>query len=155
MAIDPVTQKITLAFEHATALADEETKQVAEKLIQAITPALHLTYLETLTELIGQINQQLPYETQVQLTSHGPKITTQAPSPLETDDTTDDTTDLEDGQQGTTRLTLRLPENLKNQLETQANSNHNSLNTEIVNAIRKHVAKPAQQSRSHFNGWLH
>jgi predicted HicB family RNase H-like nuclease len=117
-------------------LGDEQAAAVAERLSQALGPAIRVRLLEVLSEAALEVNAQLQAgHVEVRLAGQEPALVylehegeAQAPGP-------------EDGL--TARITLRLPESLKASIEQAAAREGGSVNTWLVKALARAVASPS------------
>jgi hypothetical protein len=115
-------------------LGDEYVAAAAERLSQALGPALRGRLLEVLSEAALEVNAQLPGgHVEVRLAGQEPALVyvphegeQQAPG-------------TEDGL--TARITLRLPESLKGSVEQAAARDGVSVNTWLVKALARAVTQ--------------
>ena len=120
------------------ALGDDDSKQAAERISQALEPSLRLRLQEVLAEAAAEITGQLPGgRVEVRFAGAELELTyveEEAPAgpPLSADDMT-------------ARITLRLPEGLKGIVEAAAALEGTSANTWLVQTI----ARNAEQKRRH------
>jgi hypothetical protein len=111
------------------AVGDETTAEAARALANALGPALERRWLEHLSEVVVEVNAQLPSgHIEVRLVGSDPELVfvdePQTPAP---------TADEDSGA----RITLRLPERLKASLEEAATRDGSSLNGWIVRALAR------------------
>ena len=59
MDLDPYLNALRDDLAKATALADEHTRSVAERLLAALEPALRLRLIETLTDAAASLSAEL------------------------------------------------------------------------------------------------
>lgn len=116
-------------------VGDASARDVAERLILALEPALRMALLDALHDAAGEISAQLsgPVVT-VGLANREPVfsvvgVQAAAPAAAEAPD------NFEDGD-AVARITFRLPESLKVRAEALAAQRGQSLNTWLVNAAR-------------------
>jgi hypothetical protein len=149
----------------AAAVADERTREAAERLAVAVDAAARLTFLEALAEAAEEITRELaPGSVEVRLRGRQPEfvvnpapvefpISVPAPGPLRTAGEPDD---------ATARLTLRLPEQLKGEVECAASAEGLSVNTWLVRTIAG-ALRPGDaggpagdwpSSRQQLRGWV-
>ena len=117
------------------ALGDEESRQAAERISQALEPSLRLRLLELLTEAALEITSQLPNgRIDVRLAGTDLELTyveeeAPAAAPLPGDDAMN------------ARITLRLPEGLKGIVEAAAALEGMSANTWLVQTIARNAGQ--------------
>lgn len=137
----------------ATALADDHTREVAERLIVAIDPAVRNLLIRTLSEAAAELTTELG-DAVVDVTVQGsnPAFTVRRAAPAATEPALK--LDL-DEDAGSARVSLRLPETLKTRAEQAATNTGQSLNSWLVDAIRTHLnPKPSQRHTGRqLQGW--
>src|SRR5881392_820914 len=110
------------------AVGDEQTRAVADRVLQAIRGSAGLRLLDALGEAALELNAQLPAgHVEVRLVGQDPALVyvgeeEAPPEPA-----------AEDGL--TARITLRLPESLKASIEVAANREGVSVNSWLVRAL--------------------
>jgi len=128
------------------AVGDEQTRAVAERVLQAIRGSAGLRLLDALGEAAFEISAQLPEgHIEVRLVGQDPALVyvgeeAAPPEPA-----------AEDGL--TARITLRLPETLKASIEVSASSEGISVNSWIVRALSRGAAGRVQQSGKRLKGY--
>jgi hypothetical protein len=128
------------------AVGDEQTRAVAERVLQAIRGSAGLRLLDALGEAALEISAQLPEgHIEVRLVGQDPALVyvgeeAAPPEPA-----------AEDGL--TARITLRLPETLKATLEVNASREGISVNSWIVRALSRGTAGPVQRSGKRLRGY--
>jgi HicB family len=127
------------------AVGDEQTRAVAERVLQAIRGSAGLRLLDALGEAALEISAQLPEgHIEVRLVGQDPALVyvgeEAAPEPA-----------AEDGL--TARITLRLPETLKASIEVSASTEGISVNSWIVRALSRGAAGRVQQSGKRLRGF--
>jgi HicB family len=128
------------------AVGDEQTRAVADRVLQAIRGSAGLRLLDALGEAALEISAQLPEgHIEVRLVGQDPALVyvgeeAAPPEPA-----------AEDGL--TARITLRLPETLKASLEVNASREGISVNSWIVRALSRGTAGPVQRSGKRLRGY--
>jgi hypothetical protein len=128
------------------ALGDEQTRAVAERVLQAIRGSAGLRLLDALGEAALEISAQLPEgHIEVRLVGQDPALLyvgeeEAPPEPA-----------AEDGL--TARITLRLPEALKASVEADAAREGISVNSLIVRALSRGAAGRVQRSGKRLRGF--
>ncbi|MEL4356944.1 MULTISPECIES: YlcI/YnfO family protein [unclassified Luteococcus] len=153
MELNSYLDAVRQDLDRATALADETTRTVAEKLVTAAEPSLRLAMIQALTQAADEISAGLEDAVvQVRLEGRDPVIDVlrQAPpaTPVEP-------AEAEETEQGTARITLRLPENVKTRADAAAQRDGLSLNSWITQACRQALAPQPTQKKStrRVTGW--
>lgn len=147
MNLDPYLASVLADLDRATALADEQTRQVAAKVASAVEPALRLALVHALSDAAANVTSELTDAAVVVrmegrdpvLSVHRTEIVPPAPAapPAPPAPGLPEHLDAEDGE--TARVTVRLPQSLKAQLDRLAVDADQSLNTWIVQALRRAV----------------
>jgi HicB family len=128
------------------AVGDEQTRAVADRVLQAIRGSAGLRLLDALGEAALEISAQLPEgHIEVRLVGQEPALVyvgeeAAPPEPA-----------AEDGL--TARITLRLPETLKASIEVNASREGISVNSWIVRALSRGTAGPVQRSGKRLKGY--
>jgi HicB family len=128
------------------AVGDEQTRAVADRVLQAIRGSAGLRLLDALGEAALEISAQLPEgHIEVRLVGQEPALVyvgeeAAPPEPA-----------AEDGL--TARITLRLPETLKASIEVHASREGISVNSWIVRALSRGTAGPVQRSGKRLKGY--
>ena len=128
------------------AVGDEQTRAVAERVLQAIRGSAGLRLLDALGEAALEISAQLPEgHIEVRLVGQDPALVyvgeeAAPPEPA-----------AEDGL--TARITLRLPETLKASIEVNASREGISVNSWIVRALSRGTSGPVQRSGKRLKGY--
>lgn len=146
MDLTPYVERLRADLAQTIAAADAPTRTAAERLGQALDPALRLAFMEALSEAAAEITSHLHAST-VETRLHGREIdfvvtepaadataATAEPGPADGD--CDDEGDL-------VRITVRVPESIKTRAEELASRTSHSLNTWIVNALRRATREDA------------
>lgn len=155
MDLDPYLIGLRDDLAKATALSDDHTRHVAERLLVALEPALRLRLVEALTDAAASLSAELGDVVEVRMEGRDPVwwVQRQAYEAVEP------TLVLgESDADGTARITLRLPEAVKRAAEAAADDADTSLNAWLVKAVRAHLAAPASRaagtrSARRITGW--
>lgn len=143
MNLDPYLASVLVDLERATALADEQTREVAAKVATAVEPALRLALVHALSDAAAHVTSELTdAAVVVRMEGREPVLSvhrTEVPPPVPpvppTPPVPEPPAEAEDGE--TARVTVRLPQSLKVQLDRLAMEAEQSLNTWIVQALRR------------------
>ena len=121
MELDHYLESVRRSVENATALADDQTRSVAQRLGATLDDAGRLALISALSDAAGEISRELsPGSVELRMAGGRPEfVVTPAPSQLtghddDDDDLDDDTTEpvadlAPDADEPTARITLRLP----------------------------------------------
>lgn len=130
MDLDIYLESVRRGVRNATALADEQTRSVAERLGATLDDAGKLALIEALSDAAAEISRELsPGSVELRMTGTRPEfVVTPAPGQLTTDDD-DSEDDLQDeaaaepeidNDEPTARITLRLPVSVKAKVDEAA-----------------------------------
>lgn len=139
----------------ATALADDQTRTIAERLTTVLEPALRLAMVQLLSESAAQLTSQLggPVVT-VRMEGRDPAWSIQ--SPVRVEPAAEPET-VVDGDDSLTRLTVRVPDPIKKRAEAMAQAEGQSLNAWIVQALRiatrPDTSEHTRSSKRRITGW--
>jgi hypothetical protein len=130
MQLDPHVHALQTELAALAGIGDEQLGAAAERLSQALGPALRLRLLELLSEAALEVGSQLPAgHVEIRLAGQEPSLVyvehEEAPTAAA----------AEDGL--TARITLRLPDALKASVEGAAARDGVSVNTWIVKALAR------------------
>ena len=144
MNLDLYLSSVLTDLDRATALADEQTRQVAGKVAAAVEPALRLALVHALSDAAAHVTSELTDATVVLrmegrdpvLTVHRTHIEPPVPPvpPAPAAPSSPSPVEPEDAE--TARLTVRLPQFVKTAIERLAADADQSVNTWIVQALR-------------------
>lgn len=166
MNLDPYLSSVLADLDRATALADDQTRQVAARVATAVEPALRLALIHALSDAAANVTSELTdAAVVVRMEGRDPVLSvhrTEAappvpPAPL-APPVPEPPLDLDDGE--TARVTVRLPQSLKAHIDRLALDADVSLNTWVVQALRRATssrvgvadAAPTQSARR-VTGW--
>lgn len=167
MNLDPYLASVLADLDRATALADEQTREVAAKVAAAVEPALRLAMVHALSDAAANVTSELTDAAVVVrmegrdpvLSVHRTEVAAPLPPAPPMCPTLPSAPDVEDGE--TARVTVRLPQSLKSQLDRLAVEADQSLNTWIVQVLRRAAtgvpsgtdATTPTQSPRRVTGW--
>ena len=131
MDLDSYLEAVRRGVRNATALADDQTRSVAERLGATLDDAGKLALIEALSDAAAEISRELsPGSVELRMTGSRPEfVVTPAPGHLAGDDDTDDDYDSDvaaaaepeiDADEPTARITLRLPVSVKAKVDEAA-----------------------------------
>jgi hypothetical protein len=133
MDINGLIDNLRTDLSRSADVGGADVKAAAERLLNALEPAVRLTLMDALSQAAAEVRGALPgVAIDVRLNGRDPVFvvdTARAAAPPP------DANDSDDGENAA-RITLRLPEALKAKAETQAQKRGQSLNTWIVGAVR-------------------
>ncbi|MDX6496519.1 MAG: hypothetical protein QOE17_2505 [Gaiellales bacterium] len=123
----------------AAGVGDSEAMRMAERLAQAIEPALRLRLLDVLSEAALELNGQLRSgHVDVRLAGRDVEM-------IYTEGATEESPAVDDDQAA--RITLRLPESIKQRAEGAAAGEGISLNTWLVRATSRALERGVRGGR--------
>jgi hypothetical protein len=148
MELDHYLESVRRSVENATALADDQTRSVAQRLGATLDDAGRLALISALSDAAGEISRELsPGSVELRMAGGRPEfVVTPAPSQLtgsDDDDDLDDNHDDEpaaqdlapDADEPTARITLRLPMSVKNKVDEAANAEGISSNAWLMRTV--------------------
>ncbi|MDX6238185.1 MAG: hypothetical protein QOG10_3000 [Kribbellaceae bacterium] len=148
MELDHYLESVRRSVQNATALADDQTRSVAERLGATLDDAGRLALISALSDAAGEISRELsPGSVELRMAGGRPEfVVTPAPSQLTGTDDDDDLDDIETDDAGTdefapeadeptARITLRLPMSVKNKVDEAANAEGISSNAWLMRTV--------------------
>lgn len=164
MNLDPYLASVLADLDRATALADEQTREVAGRVASAVEPALRLALVHALSDAAANVTSELTDAAvvvrmegrdpvlSVHRTEAAPAVAPAPPAPP----TPPSAPEADDGE--TARVTVRLPQSLKAQLDRLAVEADQSLNTWVVQTLRRAVTgargpEATTQTARRVSGW--
>ena len=148
MELDHYLESVRRSVENATALADDQTRSVAQRLGATLDDAGRLALISALSDAAGEISRELsPGSVELRMAGGRPEfVVTPAPSQLTgaDDDELDDDNDHDqpaaqdvapDADEPTARITLRLPMSVKNKVDEAANAEGISSNAWLMRTV--------------------
>jgi HicB family len=145
MDITPFVAALRQDLHSAAEVGGPEVRAAAERLTQALEPAVRLTLMDALAQAAAEITHELVgASVDVRLKGRDPSFVvsgsaTEPPAESATSATAAETSGEDqawDSDEAVARITLRLPESLKARAEELAAQRGQSLNTWLVNAAR-------------------
>jgi hypothetical protein len=151
MQLTPYLEAVARDLDRATALADEQTRELTHRVAAVIEPGLRLAMVQLLSDVAAQLTAELD----------GPVITIRMEGRdpswyIVRDEGTPVAHDAERGDDdNSARVTVRLPEAVKKRAEAAAQIAGQSLNTWIVQALRRVTTTETTSHRSsrRISGW--
>ncbi len=152
MELTPYLEAIARDLDRATALADDSTRELTQRVVSVLEPGLRLAMVQLLSDGAAQLTAELggPVVT-IRMEGREPSWhIARDDSPAATP-----TTSEPDDDESTARVTVRLPEALKRRSESAAQSSGQSLNTWIIQALRRATSSEHSANRSsrRITGW--
>lgn len=151
MQLTPYLEAVARDLDRATALADQQTRELTHRVASVIEPGLRLAMVQLLSDVAAQLTAELD----------GPVITIRMegrdPSwHIVRNEAVLVAHDAEPGDDdNSARVTVRLPEAVKKRAEAAAQIAGQSLNTWIVQALRRATTPDNTSHRSsrRISGW--
>ncbi|GAA1428105.1 hypothetical protein GCM10009616_06960 [Microlunatus lacustris] len=162
MELSPYVESVRRGVSDTAALADEHTRQVAERLGAGVESATRLALMQALADAAGEISVELAPGS-VDLRMQGaeptfvvtlPPSAAQAVTVLEPPDepaTEDPLTADADEQQA--RVSLRLPQSVKEKVDEYADVEGVSTNTWLLHRVLEALADRTRGGRGRSQGW--
>lgn len=155
MDLSPYLESVRVGVANASALADEPTQQVAERLGTAIESSTRLALLQALSDAAGTISAELaPSSVELRMVGQDPEFvvsvqTAEAePTLLLPDPESDgDASDLPDDEP-VSRITLRLPQSVKTRVDEMASSEGISTNAWLIRTVMDALADRSGSRRT-------
>src|SRR3954470_12939448 len=112
MELDHYLESVRRSVENATALADDQTRSVAQRLGATLDDAGRLALISALSDAAGEISRELsPGSVELRMAGGRPEfVVTPAPSQLTGPDEADDDTDDDTETEATDQVTLDADE---------------------------------------------
>jgi hypothetical protein len=160
MNLSPYIESVRAGVTNASSLADEHTRQVAERLGTAIESSTRLALIEALSDAASTLSAELAPtsvelrmaggdpEFSVSVPAAGPEPTLLLPDPEAATEPDGDASELED--EPLVRITLRLPQSVKAKVEEVADADGISTNAWLVGAVTDALAGRAQDRPGWF-----
>lgn len=154
MELNSYLEAVQADLDRAMALADDQTRAVAAKVVIAAEPSLRLAIIQALTQAAAEVSAALE-DTVVQVHLEGREpvidVLRRNPEPAQAAEP-----EPEEEDQSTSRITLRLPEGVKTRADAAAQREGISLNSWITQACRQALApQPSNQKTKtrRVTGW--
>jgi hypothetical protein len=156
MDLSPYVESVRVGVANASALADEPTQQVAERLGTAIESSTRLALLQALSDAAGTISAELaPSSVELRIVGQDPEFvvavqtaeaepTLLLPEPESGDGDASESTDDEP----VSRVTLRLPQSVKTRVDEMASSEGISTNAWLIRTVMDALADRSGSRRA-------
>ena len=140
------SDKLRDSLLRAAAMGDETARQVADRLVEAVEPAIQLEALAMAAELADEVNGlSNSVHVDVVMTPEGAALRV---ATVEAAEPEPETWVDEPENDETVRITLRIPKGLKRQVDSFAQAAGKSLNSWIVAAMRMGVMQERRNERT-------
>jgi hypothetical protein len=151
MDLSPYLESVRTGVTHASALADEQTQHIAERLGTAIEASTRLALIEALSDAAGTISAELaPSSVELRMVGPDPEFvisvqTAEAEPTLllpesEPDGEAARESSPEAEDEPVARVTLRLPQSVKARVDEMASSDGISTNAWLIRAVMDALA---------------
>ena len=155
MDLSPYLESVRVGVANASALADEPTQQVAERLGTAIESSTRLALLQALSDAAGTISADLaPSSVELRMVGQDPEfvvsVQTAEAEPtllLPEPESDGDASDLPDDEP-VSRITLRLPQSVKTRVDEMASSEGISTNAWLIRTVMDALADRSGSRRT-------
>lgn len=155
MDLSPYLESVRVGVANASALADEPTQQVAERLGTAIESSTRLALLQALSDAAGTISAELaPSSVELRMVGQDPEfvvsVQTAEAEPtllLPEPESDGDASDLPDDEP-VSRITLRLPQSVKTRVDEMASSEGISTNAWLIHTVMDALADRSGSRRT-------
>ena len=155
MDLSPYLESVRVGVANASALADEPTQQVAERLGTAIESSTRLALLQALSDAAGTISAELaPSSVELRMVGQDPEfvvsVQTAEAEPtllLPEPESDGDASDLPDDEPAS-RITLRLPQSVKTRVDEMASSEGISTNAWLIRTVMDALADRSGSRRA-------
>jgi hypothetical protein len=155
MDLSPYLESVRVGVANASALADEPTQQVAERLGTAIESSTRLALLQALSDAAGTISAELaPSSVELRMVGQDPEFvvsvqTAEAEPTLllpEPESAEGDASESPD--EPISRVTLRLPQSVKTRVDEMASAEGISTNAWLIRAVMDALADRSGSRRA-------
>ena len=155
MDLSPYLESVRVGVANASALADEPTQQVAERLGTAMEASTRLALLQALSDAAGTISAELaPSSVELRMVGQDPEfvvsVQTAEAEPtllLPEPESDGDASDLPDDEP-VSRITLRLPQSVKTRVDEMASSEGISTNAWLIRTVMDALADRSGSRRA-------
>jgi hypothetical protein len=145
MLLAPMVEGLEQDLKRAAAVGGEETRRVADVLVEALGSAVRLRFLDALQQAADELTVSLSgASVEVRLQGSDPVLSMTVSNLGGTSTGTDSE---ERGDEEVARVTLRLPEGLKAQVERAASRDGVSINSWLVDAAAHALRLPPSPRR--------
>lgn len=159
MELAKYTDTVREQLANASALADEQTQQVVQRLSTSLDSALRLSLIQALSDAATEISADLaPTTIEVRMDGAEPEFVVRQAPPSdheesyaeESDDDDDDDDFLSDEEEGQARISLRLSTRLKQRVDEASDEDQVSTNAWITDAVVSQLRR--RRRRRDFRG---
>jgi Arc-like DNA binding domain len=152
MDLSPYLESVRTGVAHASALADEQTQHIAERLGTAIEASTRLALIEALSDAAGTISAELaPSSVELRMVGLDPEFvisvqtaeaepTLLLPESEPDGEVAGDSSTAEAEDEPVARVTLRLPQSVKERVDEMASSDGISTNAWLIRAVMDALA---------------
>jgi hypothetical protein len=167
MELSPYVETLQRELSAAAAVAGDDVRRAAERLMSSLDAAVRLVIIEALSTAAEQITAELaPGSVELRMRGRDPEfVVTPAARPEPPPPPRPPPPPTFEGEEGTTaRISLRLPDGLKGRIEEAADSIGASVNSWLVHALQDAVVQVDQdQPEAHqhpsrrgrrLSGWV-
>jgi hypothetical protein len=153
MDLSPYLESVRSGLAQASALADEHTRDIAERLGTAIETATRLALIEALSDAAGNISAELaPSSVELRMVGPDPEFvvsvqtadaepTLLLPESEPGEPATTDAPSAEAEDEPVARVTLRLPQSVKTRVDEMASADGISTNAWLIRAVMDALAE--------------
>jgi hypothetical protein len=135
MLLAPIVENLEQDLKRAAAVGGEETRRVADSLVEALGSSVRLRLLDALQQAADELTASFPgTSVEMRLQGSDPFLSLSV-NPLTGRSPGGD--DMEQTDEEPARVTLRLPEGLKARIEQAAQREGTSLNSWLVDAAAR------------------
>ncbi|MDN5726991.1 MAG: Arc family DNA-binding protein, partial [Propionibacteriales bacterium] len=152
MNIDTYLESVRGGITNATALADDHSKDVAQRLGDAVESSVRLALIEALSDATAEISAEVaPASVEFRLSGGEPQFVVSAPPSTDDtyaeDDSSNDDPALAGEDEEQVRVTLRLPASIKKKVDEQASADGVSTNTWLLQRVLESFGRRGRGGR--------
>lgn len=162
MELSPYVESVRRGVSDAAALADDHTRQVAERLGTGVESAARLALIQALADAAGEISVELaPGSVDLRMQGAEPTfVVTLPPSAAQgvtvlepADEPAADDPPTTDADEQQARVSLRLPQSVKEKVDEYADAEGVSTNTWLLHRVLEALADRTRGGRGRGQGW--
>ena len=145
MDLSPYLESVRSGVAQASALADEQTQHIAERLGTAIEASTRLALIEALSDAAGTISAELaPSSVELRMVGSDPEFVISVQTaeaeptlllPESGDEALSESSSAEADDEPVARITLRLPQSVKMRVDEMASTDGISTNAWLIRAV--------------------
>jgi hypothetical protein len=140
MDLSPYLESVRGGVAQASALADEHTQHIAERLGTAIEASTRLALIEALSDAAGTISAELaPSSVELRMVGQDPEFVVSVQT-AEAEPTMRESATTEAEDEPVARVSLRLPQSVKTRVDEMASADGISTNAWLIRAIMDALA---------------